>query len=53
MAHSQMPDEERIDEINLTVGDVDENTQTAILEKRAAIDPSVGNERPPAVEATA
>ncbi len=53
MAHSQVSDEERIDEINLTVGDVDENTQAAILEKREAMDPSVRNEVTPAIEATA
>lgn len=52
-ALSQFVDEERIDEINLTVGDVDEGTREAILEKRAALDPSVRVNIAPAVESAA
>ena len=41
MAYSQAVDEDRIDEINLTIGDADEGYRTTILEKQAALDPSV------------
>ena len=41
MAHSQAQDEERIDEINLTIGQLDEPSRTSVLEKQAELDPSV------------
>ena len=53
MALSQAQDEERIDEINLTVGEVDESARATILEKQAGLDPSVRVDAAPAVEAAA
>ena len=44
MAFTQASDEERIDEINLTVTAVDDNERAAILEIQAALDPSVREE---------
>lgn len=53
MALSQAVDEERIDEINMTIGEPEENIRIAMLEKRAALDPSVKIDAAPAVEAAA
>ena len=54
MAQSQQAaDDERIDEINLTVGEFDEDTRALILQNRAAMDPSVRIETASVVEAAA
>lgn len=52
-AFNPVMDDERIDEINLTVGDVDDDTRAVILEKRATMDPSIRTDAAPAVEAAA
>ncbi|KAF2487779.1 Paf1 complex protein [Neohortaea acidophila] len=53
MAFSQAADDEKIDELDVTVADVDEALREAILEKRAVIDPSAKADLPAAVEAAA
>jgi len=52
-ALSQMQDDDRIDEINLKIGDVDEDTRAAILEKQAAVDPSLRLNGATAIETAA
>ena len=53
MALSQVPDEDRIDEINLTVGEADEDYRLSVREKKAAFDPSIRADAAASVEATA
>ena len=50
LAVSQAPDEERVDELNLTVGDVDEETRAVVLRQQAQLDPTVEIPSLPVVE---
>jgi RNA polymerase II-associated factor 1 len=52
-AQSQVNDEERVDEINLEIGDLDEDSRTAILEKQAGLDATLRTEGAGTVEAAA
>jgi len=52
MAVSQI-NEDRIDELNLTIGDLAEDDRARQSEQRSKLDPSVRSDRPTAVEAAA
>lgn len=50
---SQANDDERIDDINLRIVDMDEDAQAAVLEKQAELDPYLRVDAPAEVEAAA
>lgn len=53
VAQSQPADEDKVDEINLTIGELDEESRAAMLEKRAIMDPSIKMDTATTVETSA